>query len=1012
MKRTLVTSALLCVLATTLGHAQLASTVNDNGTTPAAPAGALNVIPANDGGRPTVNVAHYVVYPTFQAACQSASDLTAAINSALSVAASKGGLIIDARTCGAATTWNTPPVITVSNVTILLPCQTITMGARLSIGAGTHNVAIEGCSYEGGKAGSACSGGTVLYNNTPDIAIAIGDNGYSVDTTGFTMKNLSLCDPANGYSANTLQFYRTQEIRLENLVLSGWGNAGQTGIALDGTGNYTGGRFDNVKIQGYTTAISLYGHMSGSVIDDYANASTFTKMHIDCPATTVSLPDSTAGVNLVGGDGNTFNGIDVEGCTNTIILGPNATSNTFVGIRYESTTSGVLAMQGSNYNSLFFGTTIYTGTIADSGSRNSFFDAFHRTFNGVNGDWRASQNDGTLTDHNRVGTGLGNERGALSELQTDYGYRWLQGYSDGTSGAQFWYLQDLVNNVYRVQAGQFLAACGQCVTNVIVNNSGVYTSSAAPTLAFSGGGGTSAAATANMVEIGTSGSYQIGTVTITNQGTGYTSAPSVTVSGGSQTSAPSLVAEITPAGGTNNQTVINAAGTGAVVLNGSNNAGTGGVVFGSGGSTESTVGQIDNTGNAYLWGDVYFTGASGTQWALEGNSTSSFTIQNSGGSPPARILKAFQSAGTDIDSQNSSAVTFNNTASGGTGGLLIYGGGSNYYNSLLFGVTQSSGAGVYHFPSLAASSGHNCLQVDTSGYMTSTGTPCITSAGLGTVTSVGVAAPSDFTVSGSPVSTSGTLTLAWSGTASGSAPTWNQNTSGTAANVTATSNSTLATLSALSLPYSQLSGTVPTWNQNTTGTAANVTATSNATLATLSALSLPYSQLSGTVPTWNQNTTGTAAALTGTPTLCTAGYAPTGILASGAATGCAPLGTATWGTGNTYLTGGSTTQFVAQSSAEGGSQNNPFVAPRAGKMQNCTAVENEANSGTVYYTATLWKNAGACSSGPIIVLNGASNTPVSDNSDTCTVAQGDRLSWQFVPTGSPTGPIVSVSCLY
>ena len=34
---------------------------------------------------------------------------------------------------------------------------------------------------------------------------------------------------------------------------------------------------------------------------------------------------------------------------------------------------------------------------------------------------------------------------------------------------------------------------------------------------------------------------------------------------------------------TNNQTVINAAGTGAVVLNGSNNSGTGGVVIGSGG---------------------------------------------------------------------------------------------------------------------------------------------------------------------------------------------------------------------------------------------------------------------------------------------------------------------------------------------------------------------------------------------------------------------------------------------
>ena len=53
------------------------------------------------------------------------------------------------------------------------------------------------------------------------------------------------------------------------------------------------------------------------------------------------------------------------------------------------------------------------------------------------------------------------------------------------------------------------------------------------------------------------------------------------------------------------------------------------------------------------------------------------------------------------------------------------------------------------------------------------------------------------------------------------------------------------------VPYSILTGTVPTWNQNTTGTAANITATSNSTITTLSALSLPYSQITGTpsVPT-------------------------------------------------------------------------------------------------------------------------------------------------------------------
>ena len=147
-------------------------------------------------------------------------------------------------------------------------------------------------------------------------------------------------------------------------------------------------------------------------------------------------------------------------------------------------------------------------------------------------------------------------------------------------------------------------------------------------------------------------------------------------------------------------------------------------------------------------------------------------------------------------------------------------------------------------------------------------------------------------------------------------PTLNQNTTGTAANVTATTNSTITTLSALSLPGSQVTGNitgnaanvtgtvaianggtgqttqqaaldaiagattsgqflrgngthvqlaaiqagdVPTLNQNTTGTAANVTATTNSTITTLSALSLPGSQVSGDISGNSANVNGTVA---------------------------------------------------------------------------------------------------------------------------------------------------------
>lgn len=64
------------------------------------------------------------------------------------------------------------------------------------------------------------------------------------------------------------------------------------------------------------------------------------------------------------------------------------------------------------------------------------------------------------------------------------------------------------------------------------------------------------------------------------------------------------------------------------------------------------------------------------------------------------------------------------------------------------------------------------------------------------------------------------------------------NISGTASNITATTNSTLTTLPSLSLPGSQVTGDIP-------GNAANITATSNSTLTTLSSLALPVGQLTG-----------------------------------------------------------------------------------------------------------------------------------------------------------------------
>ena len=104
-------------------------------------------------------------------------------------------------------------------------------------------------------------------------------------------------------------------------------------------------------------------------------------------------------------------------------------------------------------------------------------------------------------------------------------------------------------------------------------------------------------------------------------------------------------------------------------------------------------------------------------------------------------------------------------------------------------------------------------------------------------------------------------------------------------------NASTATLAATAtnVAYSGLTGTAPTWNQNTTGNAATA---DYATIAG-SANAVPYANLTGTIPTWNQNTTGNAATATyatsaGNATTAnsatTAGNAATATNAAGAFT--------------------------------------------------------------------------------------------------------------------------------
>jgi hypothetical protein len=566
--------------------------------------------------------------------------------------------------------------ISTSNAVVFLPCATIGTANQIIVPAGTRNVSLRGCSLQGSSPSSGSQGGTVFLYSGSSAMIQVGDPTYAADTPGFHIDNAVINTTAStSPSAQGLVAYRTQEMQVEEIYFLG--NANQTGMTLDGTGNYTGGSFLGNHFSGFQTAINAIGHqVSNPATTDWLNASTFVRLHIDCPTSSGSPIAGTYGINLQQGDGNTFTGGDVEGCNTALHLGANAQNNTIVGLRNENSNNQVVTDAGSAYNNWITGGTMFTGKLTDNGERNSFLDTFHRSFNGLSGDWYGSQQDATVTNHYRLGIGLGNERGLLNEIQSDYGYRWIDGYSDATAGEQFYQIDDLLNSVNRLSIGQY--------------NHGVIN--------------------------------------------------------------------------TNNQTVINAAGTGAVVLNGSNNAGTGGVVFGSGGATETTVATIDSSGDAqfngnslvggtsqstgtmtvrnnadaevdyYLWpglttsqkGSYTYKDWNGnSQWYMVKDASNNWALNSAiGGLDSFKAYQSTNSGDTYVDASNNTGFVRVNYETGSGTGFNIYGGSSSALYASFTGTT------AIKFPGLAASAGHNCLQVDNSGYLTNTGTTCGTGSSI------------------------------------------------------------------------------------------------------------------------------------------------------------------------------------------------------------------------------------------------------------------------------------------
>ena len=170
------------------------------------------------------------------------ADVGAKIQACVNAVNASYGGTCDARNFTGSLTMGENLTIATGNVAILLPCATITTANQIRVTAGTRNVALRGCALRGGTAASGSVGGTALAYTGTGATIEVGDPTYAADTQGFHLDNVVInTTGTTSATAQGLVAYRTQEMDLESLYFLG--NQNQTGMTLDGTGNYTGGTY-------------------------------------------------------------------------------------------------------------------------------------------------------------------------------------------------------------------------------------------------------------------------------------------------------------------------------------------------------------------------------------------------------------------------------------------------------------------------------------------------------------------------------------------------------------------------------------------------------------------------------------------------------------------------------------------------------------------------------------------------------------------------------------------------
>ena len=247
-----------------------------------------------------------------------------------------------------------------------------------------------------------------------------------------------------------------------------------------------------------------------------------------------------------------------------------------------------------------------------------------------------------------------------------------------------------------------------------------------------------------------------------------------------------------------------------------------------------TAGIATNVANGATGSLLYQTAASTTSALSIGTAGQVLTV-NSGGTAPqwstlsGVAVTTFSGGTTGLtpSSATSGAITL-------AGTLGVSNGGSGLYTTPTNGQIDIGNGTGFTRTTLTAGTGISVTNASGSITIANTG---------GTVTSVTGTAP----VSVATGTTTPVISLA-----SAYGDTQNPYASKTANFFLAAPNG----LAGVPTFRAIVAADIPTLNQNTTGTAANITATSNSTLTTLSALSLPGSQVSGNISGNAANVTG------------------------------------------------------------------------------------------------------------------------------------------------------------